>query len=103
MISRHWKGITKPGLADRYIAHLERETFPLLMALPGFKRASILRREVAAGTEFQIVTEWQSLDAIKAFAGAHPEAAVVPPAAQELMLDYDRIAVHYEIASRHPR
>jgi heme-degrading monooxygenase HmoA len=102
VISRHWKGITKPGLADRYIAHLERDTLPMLRVLPGFRRASILRREVAAGTEFQIVTEWQSLEAIKAFAGAHPEVAVVPPAARELMVAFDRVAVHYEIASRYP-
>ena len=48
MISRHWKGTAKPGLAVRYISHLQQETFPQLAALPGFVRASILRREVAA-------------------------------------------------------
>jgi heme-degrading monooxygenase HmoA len=97
MISRHWKGIVKSGCADAYIAHLERETFPSLRRVPGFIDASILRRETEEGTEFQIVTVWQSLDAIRGFAGPDVTAAVVPDAAQTLMVTYDRAAVHYEI------
>ena len=79
MISRHWKGIAKRELADAYIAHLKSDTFPKLASLEGFVRASILRREVPSGTEFQIVTVWSSLQAIHAFAGADIETAVVPP------------------------
>jgi heme-degrading monooxygenase HmoA len=97
MISRHWKGTVKRGCADAYIAHLERETFPSLRRLPGFVEASILRRETEEGTEFQIVTVWQSFDAIQAFAGPDLTAAVVPDAAQRLMATYDRFVVHYEI------
>jgi heme-degrading monooxygenase HmoA len=97
VISRHWKGIVKRGSADAYIAHLERETFPSLRRLPGFVDASILRRETDEGTEFQIVTVWQSLDAIQAFAGQDLTVAVVPDAAQRLLASYDRFVVHYEI------
>jgi heme-degrading monooxygenase HmoA len=100
MFSRHWKGITKADLADRYIEHLQTDTFPQLSAIPGFIRASILRREVPAGTEFRIVTEWESMDAIEAFAGENPDVAVVPPKARELLLEYDRTVVHYEVAYR---
>jgi antibiotic biosynthesis monooxygenase (ABM) superfamily enzyme len=98
MISRHWKGIAKPAFADRYVSHLEDETFPRLASLPGFVRATILRREVGAGTEFQIVTLWDSLSSIEAFAGVRIEAAVVPPAVQAMMVDYDPSVVHYEVA-----
>jgi heme-degrading monooxygenase HmoA len=100
MISRHWKGIVKPGCADAYIAHLERETFPSLRKLPGFVDASFLRRDTDEGTEFQIVTVWQSLDAIQAFAGHDPSVAVVPDAAQRLMATWDRFVVHYEIVEQ---
>jgi len=65
MISRHWKGTARPGQADAYVDHLETETFPRLAAIPGFVRASILRRPVEAGTEFQIVTVWESLESIE--------------------------------------
>jgi heme-degrading monooxygenase HmoA len=98
MISRHWKGIAKPEFVDRYVSHLKDETFPQLASLRGFIHATILRREVAAGTEFQIVTMWDSLSSITAFAGINVEAAVVPAAVQAMMVDYDRSVVHYEIA-----
>jgi heme-degrading monooxygenase HmoA len=102
MISRHWKGIVKRGCAEAYIAHLERETFPSLRRLAGFVDASILRRETHEGTEFRVVTVWQSLDAIRAFAGHDLGAAVVPDAAQTLMASYDRFVVHYEIVEVKP-
>ena len=96
MIARHWKGVTRPGEADNYIRHLREETFPALKKIPGFVRASIFRREVSAGTEFLIVTVWQSLDAIRAFAGPDAEVAVVPDAVQAMMVEFDRRAVHFE-------
>ena len=98
MISRHWKGIAKREDADRYVAHLKRDTFPKLASLAGFVRASILRREVANGTEFQVVTVWESLQAIRAFSGADVEVAVVPPVAQAMMVEFDPRAAHYEVA-----
>ncbi len=65
MISRHWRALAHHGEADNYISHLLHETFPKLSGIGGFIQASILRRETPKGTEFLIVTEWQSLDAIK--------------------------------------
>jgi heme-degrading monooxygenase HmoA len=97
MISRQWKGIAKPGRADDYIEHLRDDTFPQLSKIPGFAGASIMRRDVAQGTEFLVVTTWESIEAIKRFAGADPEAAVVPVAVQEMMVEYDKRVIHYEI------
>ncbi len=99
MISRHWKGTTRPGLAETYIQHLTIAVFPRLQALPGFVSASILRRDVAHATEFRIVTLWESLDAIRAFAGEDLEAAVIPEEARAMMLSFDRRVVHYEVAA----
>jgi hypothetical protein len=42
VISRHWKGIAKPGQAEAYVQHLKTDTFPKLSRIPGFIRASIL-------------------------------------------------------------
>jgi heme-degrading monooxygenase HmoA len=98
MVSRHWKGIAKREYANRYVAHLKSDTFPKLASLPGFVRASILRREVPSGTEFQVVTVWHTLQAIRAFSGADIEAAVIPPVAQAMMVECDRRATHYEVA-----
>lgn len=97
MISRHWKGIAKPGKAEAYIDHLKSDTFPKLARIRGFLSASILRREVEAGTEFQIVTVWESLDAIRSFAGPKVDVAVVPAGVQALMSIYDSHVTHYEV------
>jgi heme-degrading monooxygenase HmoA len=98
MISRHWKGLCKPEFADRYVEHLKAETFPQLVGLPGFVRATLLRRVLPRGVEFQVVTLWQSLAAIEAFAGEDVERAVVPESVQAMMLRYDHRVAHYEIA-----
>ena len=100
MISRHWRGTTKPGLAESYIRHLQDETFPRLREIDGFVSAQILKREVASVTEFQIVTLWESLQAIHAFAGEDHETAVVPEAARAMLLSFDRRVVHYEVVER---
>jgi heme-degrading monooxygenase HmoA len=59
--------------------------------------ASILRRAVPQGTEFLVITHWASLDSIHAFAGADAQTAVVPPKVQEMMLDFEARARHYEV------
>jgi heme-degrading monooxygenase HmoA len=97
MISRHWKGIAKPGEADNYIHHLRNDTFPKLAGIDGFVSASILTRAVDQGTEFLIVTEWESIEAIKAFAVEKADVAVVPQVVQDMMIDYDRNVRHYEV------
>ena len=98
MISRHWNGIARPGQAQVHIDHLKTDTLPKLAQIRGFVGASILRRELDEGTEFQIVTVWQSLDAIQAFSGSTADRAVVPPVVQRLMTSYDTTVAHYEIA-----
>jgi heme-degrading monooxygenase HmoA len=77
------------------------ETFPQLANIPGFVRASVLSRAVPNGTEFRVVTEWESLDAIRAFAGSRVEEAVVPPVVHELMASYDSKVVHYEVQDQY--
>ena len=97
MISRQWRGIAWPEHADEYIEHLRRDTFPQLARIDGFVDASILRRMAKDGVEFLVVTRWRSLDAIRKFAGADVETAVVPENVRRMMLDYDRRVAHYDV------
>ena len=97
MISRQWRGLAKRERADDYAEHLRGETFPAIRKIPGFVSASILRRDVEQGVEFLIVTEWKSLEAIRKFAGADAETAVVPRKVQVMMIEYDQRVRHYEI------
>ena len=97
MISRQWRGLARPSRAGDYVDHLRKETFPQLFLIPGFAGASILRRNVENGVEFLVVTRWTSLAAIRQFTGGETDAAVVPPAVQDMMIEYDRKARHYDI------
>lgn len=97
MISRQWCGVARRSEADSYVTHLRSETFPQLDRIAGFRGASILRRDVPAGIEFRIITLWESIDAIRAFAGEDPEAAVVPRKVKEMMVSFDSNVCHYEV------
>jgi heme-degrading monooxygenase HmoA len=91
--------LAKRGEAGNYIHHLETETFPLISAITGFVKASILRRSTGDGVEFLIVTIWESMDAIRKFAGDDAEAAVVPKVVQGMMLSWEERVRHYEVVS----
>ena len=97
MISRQWRGLAEADLAEAYVEHLRMETFPAIRKLPGFVSASILRRVVPEGVEFLIVTQWASLEAIRRFAGANPEVAVVPEKVRKMMIEFDQLVRHYEV------
>jgi heme-degrading monooxygenase HmoA len=97
MIARHWRGLVRRERAAAYVEHLQSETLPQLVQLAGFQDAKVLRRELAHGVEFLVVTFWESLDAIRAFAGNDVDSAVVPPKARDMMIEYDRRARHYEV------
>ena len=98
MIARHWRGLVKSDRAGDYETHLRRDTFPALEKMRGFLGADVLKRTVEGGVEFLVITRWKSIDSIEQFAGADAEAAVVPPKAQAMMIEYDRRARHYEFA-----
>jgi heme-degrading monooxygenase HmoA len=97
MIARHWRALARNERADEYVNHLRTEIFPEIRKIAGNLGAGIHRRDVANGVEFVIVTRWVSEEAIRAFAGADVEVAVVPTEVREMMLEYDLRARHYHI------
>jgi len=97
MIARHWRALARTERAADYLRHLRGETFPALKRLPGFVDAAVHSRRLGHGVEFQVITRWRSLEAIAAFAGEDIETAVVPGAVQDMMLEYDDRACHFEV------
>ena len=96
MITRMWRGWTSPSDADDYERFLRTELFPEVAKLPGFLGARILRRRVEGEEEFVTLTAFESLDAVRAFAGERYEVPVIEPEAQRLLSRYDDRAYHYE-------
>ena len=97
MISRQWSALCRKENAKEYVEHLLSETFQKLKTIKGFRKASVLTREEKEGVQFLIITEWHSIEDIKAFAGEDVEQAVVPETVKQMMIRYDTIARHYEI------
>lgn len=98
MINRMWRGWTTPANADAY-EHLLRTTIlPHIAenAATGYRGAHLLRRRVADEVEFVTLLWFDSLDAIRQFAGDDYETAVVPPEAQKLLKRYDATAQHFD-------
>ncbi len=99
MISRIWHGWTTPGNADKYEALLKEEIFVGIQNrhIPGFKSIQLLRREVGAEVEFVTIMWFDSLDAVREFAGEDYEAAVVPQKARAVLAHFDERSQHYEV------
>jgi heme-degrading monooxygenase HmoA len=102
MISRIWHGYTEPGKADAYEALLKEEIFVGIRGrgIPGFREIQLFRRDLGAETEFITVMWFDSLAAVRTFAGPDYEAAVVPPTARELLSRFDARSQHYEVRER---
>ncbi len=98
MILRIWHGWTTVARAEAYEDLLREEIFVGIRDrhIPGFRHIQLLRRAAGHDVEFVTIMTFDSLDAVREFAGADYEAAVVPPNAQALLSRYDRRSQHYE-------
>lgn len=96
MIARIWHGWTSNRNADAYGELLKTKILPGIHRVEGYKGAYLLRRPCAAETEFITITLWESMEAVREFAGPEGSHAVVPPEAQKLLKHYDQASIHYE-------
>jgi antibiotic biosynthesis monooxygenase (ABM) superfamily enzyme len=102
MITRLWHGWTANEHADAYERFLLASLFPSMRAIPGFRGAEVLRREDGGETAFVTLTRFDSLEAIRAFAGEQYETPVLEPEARALLSRYDDRAEHFATASFTP-
>jgi heme-degrading monooxygenase HmoA len=97
MIARHWRGWTAVHNADAY-EHLLKETvLPGLRTIAGYNGGYVLRKESAAEVEFIVINFFESLEAIRKFAGENHTAAVFEPEARRLLSRIEPETVHYEV------
>src|SRR5690348_5566537 len=83
MIIREWRGRAERERADAYPKHFRESVLPELQKISGFLGAHLCERKSEHGdwVEFLVLTRWKSMDAIRGFAGASVDKAVVEPAA----------------------
>ena len=99
MISRVWHGWTTQENADDYEALLKSEVFTGIRdrRIRGYRGIHLFRRDSGDEVEFMTVMWFTSLKAVRDFAGADYEAAVVPPAARALLARFDQRSQHYDV------
>lgn len=102
MIARIWHGWTTKENAPVYERLLKEEVFPGIEAkrVIGYRRIELLRRELDDEVEFTTIMWFDSMDAVRAFAGDDYERAYVPPAARAVLARFDERSRHYEVRER---
>jgi heme-degrading monooxygenase HmoA len=97
MIARIWHGWAPPQTAEAYESLLRAEVLPgIARRIDGFRGAYVLRDDTGEEVEFVTITLFDSLDAVREFAGEDYAAAVVPPEARRLLSRFDARSRHYE-------
>jgi heme-degrading monooxygenase HmoA len=94
-----WHGYTRPGNADAYETLLREEVITGIeeRSIDGFREIQVFRRDLDDEVEFITVMWFDSLEAVRAFAGDDHEASVVPPEARKLLARFDDRSQHYEV------
>lgn len=102
MIARVWSGRTTTENADGYERLLRENVFPRIAAkdVSGYMGIDLFRRSAPGGAEFMTIMWFDSLDAVKRFAGAEYETAYVPEEARALLDRYDALSQHYDVMAQ---
>jgi heme-degrading monooxygenase HmoA len=100
MVVRMWHGRVPTPKAERYREFLNARAIPDYRSVPGNLSVHILERQEGAVTHFMTMTVWESLSAIRGFAGDEVEVAKYYPEDQEFLLEYEPFVVHYDVVGR---
>jgi antibiotic biosynthesis monooxygenase (ABM) superfamily enzyme len=99
MIARIWHGWTKRPDAKTYENMLRSEIFPSIAArkIKGYRGAELFIRDDGDETEFVTLLRFDSMDAVKEFAGSDETRPVIFPGVEKLLIRMEQ-AQHYRIA-----
>jgi hypothetical protein len=102
MIARIWQARTRPGMGKAYMSYLEQTGLKEYKATEGCKDVLVLTREIGDVTEYVLITLWESMEAVRRFAGPEPERAVYYPEDNRYFPEEERTAYvrHYEVRSK---
>ena len=97
MIVRIWHGVTAATRADEYLGYLRATGVPAYQETEGNRGVYVLRRVEGDRAHFLTVSFWESIEAIKGFAGSNPEKARYYPEDGEFLLDFEPTVEHCEV------
>ena len=96
---RYWRGWATSENADAYERIVREEVMPSFAErdLPGYRGSYLLRRRAGEEIEYAVIMTFDSIDAVRAFAGDDYEAAYVPAHVREVLTRFDRRSAHYDV------
>lgn len=97
MIARVWHGEVPADKATAYHQYLLRTGVPDLKATPGNRGVYVMRRFTGAHARFTMISLWDSLEAIRAFAGDDEERARYYPEDADYLIKLEPTVRHYEV------
>ena len=97
MIARVWRGWTSIENADAYEGLLRERVLPGLQRIDGYRGGYILRQDGNDEVEFVVMNLFDSLGAVRAFAGPEYTVPVFEPEARQLLSKVEPVARHYEV------
>jgi hypothetical protein len=99
MIARHWRGWTKTENAAAYEALLREKVLPDLKGIEGYRGGHVLRLDGPTESEFVVINFFDSIDAVRRFAGPDYAVPVFEPEARELLSRVEPVALHYDLSA----
>ena len=98
MIARTWRGAVATDRADDYVAYLDGTGMREYAETEGNLGAHLLRRDLGSGrTEIVTLSFWESMEAVRRFAGDDPDRAVFYPEDDDYLLEADKTVAHFEV------
>ena len=105
MIARLWKTKCPARHKRGFLEHLQRTGIDETTATPGFQGAQVLARDMPKEdkedmvdmVEIALITYWDGLESIKAFAGDDIDVARLYPGDERYELDPDDFVTHYAV------
>lgn len=96
MIVRHWHGRVPAALAEAYRQYVTESGVAAHARTPGHRGSLILTRPEGDIVHFEVLSFWDSLEAIVAFAGPTPSVARYFPADDRFLLEREPQCRHWE-------
>ncbi len=100
LIARLWHGTVPAAKGHDYAAYLRRTGVTECRATPGNHGVEVLRRTVGDETHFLFISFWDSMDAIRTFAGDDVERAHYYPEDRDYLLELEPTVTHYEVSEQ---
>lgn len=97
MIARIWRGVTPRAKTADYVEYINKTGVTDCRATPGNQGVLLFCRPTAEESEFLFISLWESMDAIRRFAGDDIEKARYYPEDADYLVELEPTVTHYDV------